>query len=167
MLQLPQELMSKIVPYQDYNKENYSGKKVVLVGGCFDILHVGHIRFLEAAKKEGEILVIALEGDAFIKKNKKRDPFHSHEERAEVLAALQAVDVVLMLPLFSVDAEYSELVEKVKPAVIAITQNDPYESYKQKQATMIGGEVKSVIAEVPRKSTTEVLKTNPTKELVL
>ena len=55
---------SKIVHLAEFKP--YSEKKTVLVGGCFDILHIGHVRFLQAAKKQGDILIVVLESDEFI-----------------------------------------------------------------------------------------------------
>ena len=66
----------KVLAYSDKKsiKKAMSGKKVVLVGGCFDLLHFGHIKFWEKAKEYGNFLVVALESDKFIKqkKNKKK-----------------------------------------------------------------------------------------------
>ena len=64
--------------------------KIVLVGGCFDILHLGHVVFLEKAKKEGDVLVVLLESDEKVRflKGKGR-PVHTQSERAEILSALK------------------------------------------------------------------------------
>ena len=86
-------------------------KKVVLVGGCFDVLHYGHVQFLESAKSRGDLLVVALEPDEFIAKRKKRKPVHTQAERAAILSALRSVDVVLLLPFFTTDMEYRRMVE--------------------------------------------------------
>jgi D-glycero-beta-D-manno-heptose 1-phosphate adenylyltransferase len=69
------------------------GKRVVLTNGCFDLLHPGHVRFLEQAKSHGDILIIAINSDRSVKKLKGPDrPILTENERAEVLAALSSVD---------------------------------------------------------------------------
>lgn len=71
------------------------GKKVVFTNGCFDLLHVGHVRYLKAAKELGDYLVVALNSDASVKAIKGSErPIVAQEERAEVLAALSSVDFV-------------------------------------------------------------------------
>ena len=97
--------MSRTISLSEY----VQGDKldVVLVGGCFDILHIGHIRFLKAARKQGDSLVVALESDEFIRLQKRREPFHTQAERAEILAALRSVDTVILLPLLSTDEDYA------------------------------------------------------------
>ena len=70
--------------------------RVVLANGCFDLLHVGHVRYLEDAKAHGDCLVVALNTDASVRSLKgETRPFTSLEERAELIAALRAVDYVL------------------------------------------------------------------------
>ena len=75
------------------------GRLVILTGGCFDILHIGHIRFLEEAKKLGGNLFILLESDKKVKELKgKNRPIFSQKERAHTLASLVSVDHIIMLP---------------------------------------------------------------------
>ena len=72
-----------------------AGKKVVTCNGTFDILHKGHIAFLEEAKKQGEVLVVAINSDASVKKNKGPSrPVNAQDDRAAVLAGLGCVDYV-------------------------------------------------------------------------
>lgn len=71
------------------------GKRIVTTNGVFDILHVGHVRYLEKSKTLGDVLVVAVNSDASTKKNKGiKRPFNSQYDRAEVLAALESVDYV-------------------------------------------------------------------------
>ena len=71
------------------------GRRFVLTNGCFDLLHVGHVRYLEAARAAGDVLAVAINSDASVRalKGAKR-PINAQQDRAEVLAALQAVDYV-------------------------------------------------------------------------
>lgn len=72
-------------------------KRIVWTNGCFDILHVGHVRFLETAKALGDILVVALNSDASVRQFKGSDrPINAERNRAEVLAALEAVDYIII-----------------------------------------------------------------------
>lgn len=75
------------------------GKKVVTTNGCFDILHVGHLRYLQQAKEQGDILIVAINSDDSVRaiKGDKR-PLIPEDERAEILAALECVDYVMIFP---------------------------------------------------------------------
>ena len=74
-----------------------AGRAVVLTNGCFDLLHPGHIALLEAARREGDILVVALNSDASVRGLKGEGrPLVSENERAEILLALEPVDRVLV-----------------------------------------------------------------------
>ncbi|MFZ3063652.1 MAG: D-glycero-beta-D-manno-heptose 1-phosphate adenylyltransferase [Nitrospirota bacterium] len=90
-------------------------KKVVFTNGCFDILHVGHVRYLKEAKRYGDILIVAVNSDSSVKsiKGDKR-PIVSQSERAEVVAALEMVDYVTM---FDEDTPYN-VIKKLQPDVL-------------------------------------------------
>lgn len=120
---------------------DFREKKIVLTGGCFDIFHYGHYDFLKRSKKEGNVLIVLLESDEFIRKNKKKEPFHNQEERAEILAALDMVDLVVKLPMMKSDLAYDELIKIISPSVIALTQADPKENEKQRQAELVGAKL--------------------------
>ena len=86
------------------------GKKVVLANGCFDILHVGHVRYLEEAAGEGDCLIVAVNDDAATRRLKDdRRPVMPDAERAEIIAALRCVDYVLIFPDLTVDRVIREL----------------------------------------------------------
>ncbi len=115
-----------------------------MVGGCFDLFHYGHFSFLKKAKKSGEFLIVALESDEFIKKTKHREALHTQKQRAEILASIDFVDLVVMLPLLQSDTDYLSMVESIQPSVIAVTSGDPQRENKQRQAKKVGGELKVV-----------------------
>ena len=74
-------------------------QRVVATNGCFDILHVGHVRYLAAAQKLGDVLVVGLNGDDSVRQLKgERRPVNRERDRAEVLAALESVDYVTIFP---------------------------------------------------------------------
>ncbi len=112
-------------------------KKIVLVGGCFDILHFGHMHFLQKAKESGNYLIVALEPDERIFLSKFRMPSHTQEERAHNLLALRFVDKVILLPILNGFEEYKKLVQSINPHIIAVTANDPHIKNKEKQAACI------------------------------
>jgi len=132
-------------------------KKIVLVGGCFDILHVGHVVFLEKAKKKGDVLVVLLESDETIKRLKgKSRPINTQKDRAKLLASLQMVDVVVCLPDMKSGDDYNKLVMNLRPDVIAITGDDKIKEIKNRQAKTVGGRLYVVTKRVGGYSTTRL-----------
>ncbi len=91
------------------------GRKVVFTNGCFDILHVGHVRYLNKAKRQGDVLIIGLNTDRSVRaiKGEKR-PVVPEKERAEVLAALECVDYVVLFD----DPNPLVLIEALQPDVL-------------------------------------------------
>ena len=99
----------------DNFRENNKDKKVVFTNGCFDIMHVGHVRYLQAAAKLGDILVVGLNSDSSIKRLKGSDrPINSETDRAEMMCALGFVDCVIMFE----DDTPLELIKKIQPDVL-------------------------------------------------
>lgn len=136
---------------------NKNKKKIVLVGGCFDILHVGHVLFLEKAKAKGDILLVWIESDETIKRTKgEHRPIHTQKERATVVAALACVDYVVPLPHFIDNKHYDDLVQKLKPAIIAATKGDPEIIHKKRSAKLAGAIVSYVTKRVNNASTSSL-----------
>ncbi len=76
-----------------------AGKRIVATNGCFDLLHVGHVRYLKAARKLGDFLVVGLNGDDSVRQLKgSRRPLNNERDRAEIVAALDCVDFVAIFP---------------------------------------------------------------------
>lgn len=138
--------------------KNIKQKNIVLVGGCFDILHFGHLLFLKHAKQAGDFLVVALENDAFIRKNKKREPFHTLQERVRILKEMRSVDLVIPLPALSGYEDYLTLVKTIRPSIIAVTEHDPYISQKREQALVVNAQVKIVVGRSSKHATTTILQ---------
>ncbi|MFA6532951.1 MAG: adenylyltransferase/cytidyltransferase family protein [Patescibacteria group bacterium] len=149
-----------IIQYEDLadEKQTFKNKKTVLAGGCFDLIHYGHLKFLEAAKKEGDFLIVALESDEFIKKHKRKLQVHHQHERAEILANLNMVDIIILLPFFQTNEEYFELVKNISPSIIAVTEGDKQFENKRKQAKLIGAKVKVVVSNLNNFSTRNIAK---------
>ena len=79
------------------NRIKAERKKIVFTNGCFDLLHVGHVRYLAQAKKLGDFLIIGLNSDSSVKELKGEDrPINSFEDRATLLSAIESVDSVIM-----------------------------------------------------------------------
>ena len=93
--------MKKILSWEalknEVDRRRGEGQKIAFTNGCFDILHVGHVRYLREARKTGDLLILALNSDASVRaiKGDKR-PLVPQEERAEVAASLEAVDYVTL-----------------------------------------------------------------------
>lgn len=133
--------------------------KKVLVGGCFDLIHFGHIVFLTEAKKQGDYLIVAVESDESVKKHKGESrPIHTQKERAQMLKSLKVVDEVIELRKLNSDKEYFDFVKEIKPDVIAITKDDPQTENKKKQASLIGGKVVAVTPRLEPHSTSRLIK---------
>ncbi|PIZ66239.1 glycerol-3-phosphate cytidylyltransferase [Candidatus Roizmanbacteria bacterium CG_4_10_14_0_2_um_filter_36_9] len=137
--------------------QQFKNKNKVLVGGCFDLIHYGHLSFLMEAKKQGDLLIIALESDEHVLRFKKRNPIHSQSERAEILSSMRFVDIVILMPFFKSFDEYEKLVILVQPEVIAVTADDPQTRNKKIQAEKVGGVVVEVSSLLPRFATRKII----------
>lgn len=133
-------------------------RKIVLVGGCFDVLHPGHVIFLEKAKKAGDRLVVMLESDKKVKILKGANrPVHTQKSRAKVLSALKSVDQVVRLPFMENEAQYDRLIAKIKPDIIATTKGHASVSHHQRSAKLVGAKLKFVTNIIGGYSTSRIL----------
>ena len=131
------------------------GKTIAFTNGCFDILHVGHVRYLREAKKAGDILVLALNSDSSVRTIKGEErPLVCEEERAEVLAALEFVDFITIFP----ESTPLELINHLKPDIL-IKGGDWAEDkvVGRDEVKKWGGRV-VIIPEVEGKSTTNIVE---------
>ncbi len=153
--------MKKVITHFDLPafKEIVGDKSLVLVGGCFDILHPGHNTFLLEAKKYGDLLIVLLESDQSVTKRKGTDrPINNETLRAANLLEQTPTDIVIILPFPFVDKDYDNLVTQIKPAIIATTKGDPYINHKVRQARKIDAELIEIIERLEKYSTTNSLK---------
>jgi rfaE bifunctional protein nucleotidyltransferase chain/domain len=112
-------MLSKILELQDLTKVVHdlrkSGKKIVFTNGCFDILHVGHVRYLAAARSQGHVLVVGLNSDASVRSIKPENrPIVSQNQRAEVLAGLECVDYITVFN----EPDPLKIIKELKPDVL-------------------------------------------------
>jgi rfaE bifunctional protein nucleotidyltransferase chain/domain len=131
------------------------GKKIVLTNGCFDILHAGHVRYLNAARELGDCLIVGLNSDASVRQLKgSTRPVNDEADRAEVLAGLAAVDYVVV---FSEETA-ENLVAEVQPAIYA--KGGDYSTDRLPEARIVaayGGRT-VLVPEVPGRSTTNTIR---------
>jgi D-beta-D-heptose 7-phosphate kinase/D-beta-D-heptose 1-phosphate adenosyltransferase len=91
-----------------------NGRKLVFTNGCFDLLHVGHVRYLQAARALGDALLVAINGDESVRALKGEGrPLNPAGDRAELIAALECVDHVVIFP----EVRATQLLEIVRPAI--------------------------------------------------
>jgi rfaE bifunctional protein nucleotidyltransferase chain/domain len=131
------------------------GKKIAFTNGCFDILHVGHVRYLREAKKTADVLVLALNSDSSVRSLKgKERPLIPEKERAEILAALEFVDFVTIFP----ELTPLELINYLKPDILIKGGDWPEEKVVgRKEIKKWGGRV-AIIPEIKGKSTTNIVE---------
>ena len=134
-------------------------KKIVATNGCFDILHVGHLRYLEASKKLGDYLVVGLNSDSSVKQLKGESrPINSEEDRKELLLGLKAVDEVIIFN----ETEACEFLKKVKPDIYTKGGDYSLEEVKNwpeyKTAQELGCKIE-LIDFVEGKSSTKIIET--------
>src|SRR5258706_16448027 len=116
--------MKKIVNIKDIeqisNRLHKEGRSIVIAGGCFDILHIGHVTFLENAKKQADFLIVFIESDTMVRKRKGIDrPIHTQQQRAHLVAGLAVVDYVLLLSEDMANEDYDRLILAIRPRIIA------------------------------------------------
>jgi len=131
------------------------GKKIAFTNGCFDILHVGHVRYLREARKTADVLVLALNSDSSVRsiKGEKR-PLMNEKERAEILAALEFVDFVTIFP----ELTPLELINYLKPDVLIKGGDWPEEKVVGREEVKQWGGRVAIIPEVEGKSTTNIVE---------
>ena len=135
-----------------------TGKKVVTTNGCFDIIHVGHVRNLEAARKLGDILILGVNSDRSVKKNKgDLRPIVPAHERAEVLAALMCVDYVFIFETKSP----IPWIQKIRPSVHVKGKGSECSPVfaPEKKAVEEGGGIMHLASQIKDRSTTNIIET--------
>jgi len=134
-----------------------AGKRLVFTNGCFDLLHVGHVRYLQAARALGDALLVAVNGDESVRALKgPARPINSEEDRAEVLGALACVDY---LTIFHTE-RVTELVRVIRPQVYAKGGDYSVESLdagERGALEAVGAEIR-ILPLVPGKSTTSIIE---------
>ena len=134
-----------------------AGQRLVLTNGCFDLLHVGHVRYLQQARQLGDFLVVAVNGDESVRSLKGAGrPLNSEDDRAEVLAALACVDFVTIFPT----VRATEVIETLRPAIYVKGGDYTLESLDAEEVAAlktVGAEIKTLPL-VPGKSTSGLIE---------
>jgi len=134
-----------------------AGKRLVFTNGCFDLLHVGHVRYLQAARALGDALLVAVNGDASVRALKgPTRPINNEQDRAEVLGALGCVDC---LTIFH-NERVTDLVRTIRPQIYAKGGDYTVESLdpgERGALESVGAEIR-ILPLVPGKSTTSIIE---------
>ncbi len=131
-----------------------NGDKVILTNGCFDLLHVGHIRYLHAAKELGGKVVVALNSDASVRELKGEGrPLMNEQERAEILAALSDVDAIVVFP----EPDVRAIIREIHPDVQAKGTDYTADSVPERDEVTAYGGCIAIVGDPKNHSTTEFL----------
>lgn len=132
-----------------------AGERITLANGCFDLLHVGHVRYLHAAKQLGGRLIVAVNADATVRELKGEDrPLMPAEERAEILSALSDVDAVVIFP----EPDVRALIRELKPNVHAKGTDYTADSVPERDAVLEYGGRVEIVGDPKDHSATEIIR---------
>ncbi|MGI8467949.1 MAG: adenylyltransferase/cytidyltransferase family protein [Pyrinomonadaceae bacterium] len=135
--------------------ERRKGAKIVLANGCFDLFHVGHIRYLAGAKELGDCLIVALNSGEQVRKLKGENrPFMSETERAEIVSALKFVDYVT---IFS-EPTVEELIRAIRPDFHAKGTDYTIENVPEREIVIECGGKIAIVGDAKNHSSTELIR---------
>lgn len=145
-----EKIVSRDIAVRRLDRERSAGRRIVFTNGCFDLLHLGHVRYLEAARRLGERLVVGLNSDASVARIKgPRRPINPQADRAELLAALACVDLVV---IFDED-DPLRLITCLRPDILVKGADWPKDQIVGADAVLADGGRVETIAVVPDVST--------------
>jgi D-glycero-beta-D-manno-heptose 1-phosphate adenylyltransferase len=167
-------IQQKVLPREEaialVRRRQKAGERAVFTNGCFDLLHLGHIRYLQEARSLGDFLILGLNSDESVRRLKgPTRPLVCAEERAEILAALTCIDYVTIFP----EPTACELIDQLQPAIYvkgadyATQHGDTSSMYAaspnmsrlpEAQHVLAYGGIIRLIAYVPQHSTTELIQ---------
>ena len=151
-------MLSKLKPLEELveitRELQANGKQVVVANGCFDLLHVGHVRYLQGARDEGDVLIVAVNADTSVRSLKGPGrPLVKELERAEIVASLTCVDYVLIFSDLTVD----RILESLRPDVHAKGTDYTTESVPERETVLgYGGRV-AIVGDSKDRSTQEYI----------
>ena len=153
------KIMGQIINRKDIistiEKLKKENKKIVFTNGCFDILHIGHVRYLKKSASYGDILIIGLNSDSSVKKLKgETRPINNEQDRAELLSELNFVDYVV---IFDEDTP-EQLLDEIKPDIYTKGADYTLETLPEAKTVLKNNGKVEFISLVEGKSTTNVIK---------
>lgn len=132
-----------------------AGESIILANGAFDLLHVGHVRYLHAAKALGGRLIVAVNADDSVRALKgDARPLMPAEERAEILAALADVDAVVIFP----EPDVRAIVREIRPEIHAKGTDYTAETVPERDEVIAGGGRVEIVGDPKDHSTTEMIR---------
>jgi rfaE bifunctional protein nucleotidyltransferase chain/domain len=151
---------AKIIAYQDlpaWRKQFRGKQRLVVTNGCFDLLHLGHVTYLEQARNLGDLLLVGVNSDSAVRGLKGEGrPLNTETDRASVLAALEAVDAVCIFP----EVRATQFLAIAQPDIYVKGGDYTLETLDQSERRTVenaGGKI-ALIPFVPGKSTTDLIK---------
>ena len=154
---MKQKILSLPALSQRADEIRRGGRRLVLTNGCFDLLHVGHVRYLQQARELGDVLTVAVNGDESVRSLKGAGrPLNSEDDRAEVLAALDCVDFVTIFPALRA----TEVIKALRPAIYVKGGDYTMESLNPEEVAAlqeVGAEIRTLPL-VPGKSTSGLIE---------
>jgi len=130
------------------------GRRVVFANGCFDLLHVGHVRYLRSARALGDALIVGVNADASVRRLKGRGrPLVAAEERAEIVGALAGVDAVVLFEDDSADA----LIGRLRPDVHAKGTDYTEETVPERAAVLAAGGIVAIAGDPKAHATRDLI----------
>jgi len=162
--QLNSSALSRIVKLSDLitivEKERRSGKRIVLANGCFDVLHVGHVRYLAAARALGDLLIVGVNSDEQARRLKGAGrPLMPQDQRAEIISAIEAVDLVT---IFS-EPTVEELLLALKPDIHAKGTDYTEDSVPERDVVRSFGGRVAIVGDPKDHSSSEMIETVSSK----
>lgn len=151
--------MRKIYPLSELKdiieKEKRRGRKIILTNGCFDLIHVGHIRYLKEAKEKGDILIVALNSDESVRKIKSQGrPILNERERAEIISSFYFVDYVTIF----LETNVEKVLLTLKPDIHAKGSDYTLETVPEKDVVKQYGGKTEITGGPKIKSTSNIIK---------
>jgi cytidyltransferase-like protein len=140
--------------------EETAANAIVVVTGAFDLLHIGHLRFLEAARRLGGQLIVGVESDERVRRWKGPNrPIQTEDDRLALLRALRVVDDVFLITGERVDPPYyADLLRPLDARYIAVTADDPFLEQKREAMRAVGVELRVVTPRIENYSTSHLVQ---------
>lgn len=137
------------------------GAKIVLANGCFDLFHVGHIRYLAGAKELGDVLIVGINADDQVRRQKGENrPFMPERERAEIVSALRFVDFVTIFP----EPTVTELIRAVRPDFHAKGTDYTPDTVPEREIVRACGGQTAIVGDPKDHSSTELIRIVATRK---